>query len=157
VLVEQTPEGRVAGEALVLLGATESGEVLAEGGETVGVLPLPADDRAVELPLGPALAALDAGPPRELLDRAEREKALEAGLTAVATRERTAGPDAGRVDQEGAEEPVDVVGGAGGPGTGRSLLVRGQQAVERRLQGGALLRGQPARDSGTLGPWPRPP
>jgi hypothetical protein len=155
VLEEQALEGRVGRQALVLLGRVELGEVPAEGGQPVGVALLPPDDGTVELPLGAALAALDPGPPRQLLGRAEGQEGGEAGLTSVTAREGPPGPDPGRVDEERAEQPVDVVGGAGGSSAGRALLIGGQEPLEGRIQRDALLRGQPGRNGGTLGPWPR--
>ena len=88
------------------------GEVGAERGEAVAVLGLPARHRAVELALGDALRAFDAGAPGQLLEPAERRELGEPGLAAEPAGERSAGVDPGRVDEERAEQPVDVVGHA---------------------------------------------
>ena len=151
VLVEQALEPWVGGQAPVLLLAVDVGEVVAQPGQAFGVALLEPDHRSVELPLGPALAALDPGAPGQLLDRAQRQEAVEPGVAAVATGEGPAGPDAGRVDEEGAEEPVDVVGRSRGPGSGRAVVVRRDQPVDGRLDDGVLVRGEPARNAATLG------
>jgi hypothetical protein len=150
VLVEEALERRVGGQAGILLVACEPGEVVAQRGQADGVPLLEADDRPVELPLGEALAAFDPRSPRQLLDRAEREELLEAGVAAVASGERSSGPDPRRLDEEGAEQAVDVVGRARGLGPGRAFVVRRDQPVDGRLDGGVLVRGQPARNSATL-------
>ena len=133
------------------MSGVEAGEVVPQPVEALGVLLLEADDGSVELPLGPALAALDAGPPGQLLHRTEGEERLEAGITPVAAGEGPAGPDAGRVDEEGAEEPVDVVGHPRGLRPGRAVVIRRDQPVDGRLQDGVLRFGQPTRDGATLG------
>lgn len=152
MLVEQAGERRVGGEAGVLGLVVEVDEVGTEAGQSLGVALLEADDGAVELPLGPAPTALDAGPPGQFLDRAEGQEPVEAGVAAMASGERSAGPDAGRVDEERTEEAVDVVGDPGRLGTGRAVAVRRDQPVDGRLQDGVLLFGQPPRDGATLGP-----
>jgi hypothetical protein len=72
VLVEEALERRVGGQASVLLLAVDVGEVGPQPGQAVGVALLEADDGTVELPLGPALAAFDPGPPGQLLERPQR-------------------------------------------------------------------------------------
>jgi len=114
------------------------------------------DHRSVELPLGPALATFDPAPPGQLLDRAQRQEGVEPGVAAVTTGVGPSGPYAGRVDEEGPEEPVDVVGRPRGPGSGRAVVVRRDQPVDGRLDDGVLVRGEPARNAATLRPPPRP-
>jgi hypothetical protein len=75
----------------------------------------------------------------------------------VTTGERTSGPDAGWVDQEGAEQAVDVLGRPRRPSPGRAVVVRRDQPVDGRLDDGVLLSGEPARNAATLGPSATPP
>ena len=75
---------------------------------------LPADHRAVELPLGMPVGALDPGSPCQLVERPQPvERARTRGSPPWRARRRAAGPDAGRVEGEGAEQHVDVVDDAG--------------------------------------------
>src|SRR5207248_6341354 len=67
------------------------------------------DHGTVELALGPTARALDARPPGQLVERGQGKEAGEAVVAAVPPRERPAGPDAGRVGGEGAEQAIDVV------------------------------------------------
>ena len=117
------------------------GEVLAQRGEDRAVAVLPADHRTVELPARIAPGALDADAPGQLLDRAELEPPVEAGRTAVASAVGPAGPDAGRVEGERAEQPVDVVGRAG-LARARTPLVPGDEPIHDRPQGPVLGLGQ---------------
>src|SRR4051794_40405811 len=112
VPVEDVLERGVGVEAAVLLVGVLVGEVVAQRGDAVAVLLLPADDRAVELALRDALGTLDAGPPRERFDTRRREELLELRVAAGAPGERAAGPDARRIERERAQHRVDVGGRA---------------------------------------------
>src|SRR5687768_3124761 len=130
VRVEQGLEARRSFESRVLLLCRDVGEVMAELGDALGVLLLPADHRAVSLALPHALRSLDARAPRELLQRRESQERVEAGLPAGASRERAASPDARGIELERAEERVDVVRDTQGRAT-RMLVVRRDQAIGR--------------------------
>src|SRR5439155_19906786 len=108
VVVDHVGEARVGAEALVLLLGRQRHEVGAQGGDAVAVALLPADDGAVELAFGKPLRSLDTGAPRQLVEPAEAVERREPRVAAEAARERAAGPDAGWVEMEGAEEAVDV-------------------------------------------------
>src|SRR5215210_5011322 len=112
VLVQQLLERRRGIEPGVLLLGRQLGEVRAEGGDAVAVLLLPARHRPVELALGDSLRALDARSPGQSLEAGQAQEPAERRLAAVAARERPARPDAGWIDGERAEQPVDVVGDA---------------------------------------------
>ena len=126
-------------ETGVLVGGGERGEVDSEGGDAVAVLLLPARHRSVQLALGETLRSLDAGAPGELLERRGTQELPERRLTAVPSRERAARPDAGRIDGEGPEQPVDVVGDAEGGGA-RVPLRRRNEPLARRLDDRVRLR-----------------
>ena len=73
---------------------------------------------------------------------AERDPPVEAGLAAVAPGERAAGPDAGRVEGERAEQLVDVVGPAG-LARPRAHAVGRDEHVEQRGHRPVLAIGEP--------------
>src|SRR5207249_1578403 len=123
VVVDHGGEPRVGAEALVLLFGRQRHEVGADGGDPVAVALLPPDDGTVELALGKPLRSFDAGAPCQLVEPAEAVERREPRVAAEAARERAAGPDAGWVEMEGAEEAVDVVGDAG---LGRARIVVGR-------------------------------
>ena len=79
VLEQQLAEVRVSrvGQAGPTLVVVEVGEVGAEGGQSLAVAGLPADDRSVELALGSTLRSLDARPPGQLVERAQLEPLVE--------------------------------------------------------------------------------
>ena len=110
MLVQQVGEGLVGAQAGVLRVGIDGREVRAEGLESVPVPLLQADDGAVELTFSHAERPPDACAPCQRVHPGQRHEAGEAGRAAVAARERSARPDPRRVDGEGAEEAVDVIG-----------------------------------------------
>ena len=68
----------VVAQAAPLFLAVDLGEVGAQGGQALPVALLEPDDRTVELTLGPPLRALDAHPPRQLVERRQRDEVAEA-------------------------------------------------------------------------------
>ena len=105
-----------------------------------GAIPLlPTGHRAVELALRDPAGALDARAPRELLEPPERQELREPGVAPEAARERPPGPDAGRIDEERAEQAVDVVRDAE-RGRTRVAVVRRHQPGARRLDDRVRVR-----------------
>ena len=91
VAVEQVGElvlGRAAG--LLLARGSSVGEPGPQGGQPLAVALLEPDHRTVELPLGQAAGALDAGPPGELVEGVQGVELANPPLAAVA------GPRSGR-------------------------------------------------------------
>src|SRR6185312_14986784 len=94
--------------------------------DPVAVDLLPAAHRTVPLPLRDPARTLDARAPGERLESGQRRELTESGLASVATGERSARPDAGRVEAERAKHAVDVID--------RAERVRARVRVERRYE-----------------------
>ena len=122
--------------------AVHLGEVGPQRGQPLAVALLEPHDRAVELTLGQPLRALDPGAPGQLVEPGQRVEVGEPGHAAHAPRRRAARPDAGRVEGEGAEEDVDVVGDARLVGSG-CTLVGGHHLGAGGPQDGVFLLAQP--------------
>src|SRR4051812_35500379 len=156
VLVDELAEAGDGVEAALLLGPVDGGEVGTERGDAVPVLLLPPRHRAVPLPLRMAGRALDAGAPGQLLERTELVERREPGLATEAAREGAAGEDPGRVDQERAEQAVDVVGATqcGGPGV---PVGRRDQPLARGFDDGEVGRREVrGRGGHRTGPYAHP-
>ncbi len=130
-----------APEPFVLVLGREVAELGTECRQPRPVALLPALDRSVELALGDAPRAFDARPPGQFVQWSEPVEVGEGGFPAVTARRGAARPDAGRVDEKRAEQPVDVVGNPDARGTGG--LVLGDETVTRGAQNAELFLGEP--------------
>src|SRR5262245_17202524 len=110
MLVEQRAELVVFAQARGLRTDVEIAEVITQRRETVAVDVLPAAHRPIELSLGDTARSLDACSPCQLFERRQFEEVCEAAFAARTTAEWAAREDAGRVDREGSEHAVDVLG-----------------------------------------------
>ena len=138
VLVQHGCEGATAAPAqpLVLVLRCEVTEVGTQRGQPRPVTLLEPHHGSVELAFRDPERSLDARPPRQLIEPVKVWKRRTPPRPRVA-RGGAAGPDAGRIDGEGAEQAVDVVGHPGLPCAG--LLVGGDQPGAGRV-GDLVLR-----------------
>ena len=140
--VQQGAELLIGPQAPSLFLAVDLGEVPAQGGQPLPVALLEPHHRAVELALGLALGTLEPHAPGQLIEAGQPVEVGEPGVTAHAPRERPPGPDPGRIEGEGAQEGVDVVGHVRFFGS-RRPLVGGHHLGAGGPQGGVFGIGEP--------------
>ena len=139
VLVEHVAKLGIGVQPRVLLVWGCVRKVRTQRDESLSVLGLPTDDGAHAFALGNALRSFDPRPPRERFEGGERRELAEGSGATRPSRVRAAGPDAGRIDRERGEQPVDVVDDAEGRGAGVTVGSGWHQPIGRGIEDSSFV------------------